>query len=769
MDRSGVSRARSVLAWLGAVLVALMLLAAQSHAQTATGTLSNIDVRGNERIEDATILSYAGLTPGEAVSAGQINAAFQRLVGSGLFENVDVDIQGGTLIIEVEEFPTINQITVEGNRRINDEILLDLVTSQPRRVFSPTQVEADARTLTDAYRQAGRFEAMVTPKIIPRDQNRVDIVFEVTESRIVEVERIGFVGNRSYSDRRLRQVLETKQAGLFRTFIRSDQFIEDRVQFDQQVLTDFYRSRGYVDFRILSVTSEFSRERNAFFITFNIQEGQQYRFGQISTSSEIPGVSPEPFANVVRLRSGQVYSPIRIEDSIARIERKAIQDRIEFVRVDPRVTRNTSNLTLDVDFVLTRGPRIFVERIDIEGNTTTLDSVIRAQFDTVEGDPFNPREIRESAERIRALGYFTNADVDTREGTSPDRVIVDVNVEEQPTGSLTFGVNYSLEDGIGFAAGLSERNFLGRGQIFNLQIGIGVDNTNTSFGFTDPNLLGRDLAGGFDVYYRTTNNFSQDFNTTRLGFQPNLRFPVSDNGRLELRYLLERNEISDVDEDSSAILQREEGEELVSALGYTYTFDTTRTGLDPNTGIRFEFGQDFAGVGGDAEFIKTVAALGGETKVFNEEIGLTARLSGGALNQLSGDSNFLDRFRAGGNIRGFTRNGIGPRDLTAPNEDALGGNYFVALRTEMDFPLGLPEEYGIRGGLFFDTGSIWGLDDTAGSEGPVDDDFQLRAVVGFALYWDTPIGPLRFDFTRAVLKESFDETQPFDLSISTRF
>ena len=290
-----------------------------------------------------------------------------------------------------------------------------------------------------------------------------------------------------------------------------------------------------------------------------MREGQQYSLGDVGVASDLPGIDPERYRDILRIRPGQTYSPILIEDSIARIERKTIEDRVDFVRVVPRIDRNDQAQTLDVTFVMERGPRAFIERIDIEGNATTLDRVIRQQFRVVEGDPFNPREIQQAAERIRALGYFADANVDTREGTAPDRVIVDVDVEEQPTGSLSFGLNFSFSDGLGVAFGLQERNFLGRGQTFGFQLGLGVDNADTSLTFTDPYLFGRDLVGSTSLYYRTTNSFSADFDTEELGFQPGINFPLSENGRLGLRYRISQDEISEVERASSEIIQREEG------------------------------------------------------------------------------------------------------------------------------------------------------------------------------------------------------------------
>ncbi|MEV8465586.1 outer membrane protein assembly factor BamA [Fluviibacterium sp. DFM31] len=746
-----------------------MLCLIGNGAALAQSSFGAIRVEGNQRIEDSTVLTYAGIEPGQRVTTGQINDAKQRILGSGLFESVDIQAGRNTLTFVVAEFPTINQISIEGNRRLNDDILQALLSSQPRRVYSPTIAGADARAITDAYFQAGRFAATVTPKIIPRSQNRVDLVFEVTEGAVVEVERISFVGNRSYSDRRLRQALSTKQAGLFRQLVRRDTYIDDRIQFDRQVLTDFYRSRGFVDFRVLSVTPEFSRERDAFFLTFNVEEGQKFKIGTVDLATDVPGLDLALFDGAIKIRQGQTYSPARLDDTIARLERRAIEEGIDFIRADPVVDRDDTNLTLNLTFNLTRGPRIFVERIDIEGNSTTLDRVIRSQFRIVEGDPFNPREIRESAERIRALGFFTVADVNAREGTAPDRVIVDVNVEEQPTGSLQLGANFSLEDGVGLVFGLSERNFLGRGQQLDFSISGGVDNVDSRLRFVEPALLGRNVTGVFDLYYEATQQFSAFFNTTSLGFEPSISFPISDNGRLELNYRLSDDDISDVSDDSSIIIQNEAGALTTSALGYAYNFNSRRTSLDPNTRYGFEFRQNFAGLGGQTNYVETIVSADYGTKVFNEDIGLTANFIGQALNFVEGSSRVIDRYRGGGTVRGFKRNGLGPRDTTAINDDALGGNFAFGVSLEADFPLGLPEEYGIRGGVFYDVGSIWGLDITQGTNGPVDDDFHLRQVIGATVFWETPIGPLRFDFTRAIEKEDYDEVRNFNFTVSTRF
>ncbi len=748
-------------------------------------SFSDVRIEGNDRVDATTILGFARINRGQAISAGELNEAYQRLADSGLFETVEIVPQGGTLVIRVQEFPTINIINFEGNARIKDDKLAGLVKSQSRRAYNPAQAEADAAAITEAYRVQGRIAATVTPKIIRRSDNRVDLVFDIAEGKVVEIERLSFVGNRAYSDRRLRQVLETKQAGLLRSIIASDTFIAERVELDKQLLRDFYLSRGFIDFEVLDATAEVTRERDAFFMTFTVQEGQSYSFGQITASSEVEGIDAADFQQALRIRRGVTYSPSVVENNIARLESLALQKGLNFVRIEPRITRNERNQTLDVNFALVRGERIFVERIDIEGNTTTLDQVVRRQFRTVEGDPFNPREVRQSAERIRALGYFANADVNTRPGSSPDQVVVDVNVEEQPTGSLSFGVSYGVSSGVGFSIGFSEQNFLGRGQILGVDVSTRTDNVNTQLNFVEPSFLGRDLRFRFNAYYRETDNQYSRYDTRKIGISPSIEFPVSDSGRLELRYTLSEDKISNVDggpndtddddDVSSIILINEEarGALIASSVGYTYSWDSNRGGLNPTGRNLLRFSQDFAGVGGDVEYVSTTALAMAERKVWNEEVTVRAIIEGGALSMIGDDpSRVTDRFFGNGKIRGFEPNGIGPRDLNVSNEDALGGNYFAVARLEADFPLGLPEEYGFSGGVFADAGSVWSLDDVGGGttgDDTVDDDFHIRSSVGVSLFWTTPIGPLRFNFAKAIEKQDYDKEQFFDLTISTRF
>ncbi|MCU0853547.1 MAG: outer membrane protein assembly factor BamA [Rhodobacteraceae bacterium] len=750
-------------------LWAVLLLPIPATAQDFS--FDSFDISGNERIEDATILTYAGIRPGESYTAGQLNDAYQRIVASGFFETVEFEPRGGTLAIAVTERPLLSAVAIEGNRRLDDEELLALIQSRPRQIYSPAIAQADAAAITEAYEARGRLAATVRPTIIRRADNRVDLVFEVSEGAVTEVERVSFVGNEAFSDARLRRVLATKQAGLFRAVIGADTLITDRLEFDQQLLTDFYNARGYPDFRVVDVTSELSRERDATFVTIAVEEGPQYSFGEVGVATTIPGLNTEAFRDRIRIRPGTTWSPDPIDSTIRRMEQLTVEQGLDFIRIEPQLTRNERAQTIDVTFVLSRGPRVFIERIDIEGNQTTLDRVIRDEFRVAEGDPFNPREVAAATERLRSLGFFEDVQVNTREGSTPEQVIVEVDVVERPTGSFGFGGTFSTSGGLGLLINFRESNFLGRGQTLSFDFDTTSDAANTDLTFIEPYFLGRDLAFGINFFYNTTDNDNSDFSTQIVGIRPSFEFPLGPRSSMQVRYTLSSNEIFDVSDDSSPIIQSEEGTEVASAPGYTFVWDTRRLGLNEDTNFLVSFGQDFAGLGGDTTYIKSTARAVAQTTAFNDDLTLRTILEGGSLNMLDGDtSTVINRFfLTSRQLRGFEFRGIGPRDTGAENDDALGGNYYAVARFEADFPLGLPEEYGITGGVFFDVGSLWGLNDTAGATGPVDDDFSLRSSVGVSIFWNTPIGPLTFNFANVLQQESYDEDQLFDFTITTEF
>ncbi len=770
---AGRKAGRGTAAWRVALALGMAVSGAALAAPAAAQDFrfDTIRVEGNDRVTDRTITGQAEIEAGQALSASEVNDGYQRLIDTGLFENVEFVPEGNTLLIRVTEYPVIDVINFEGNARVDDDDLREALQSAEGRPYSPSTAEADAAELAELYRQQARFAAEVTPRVIPRDGGRASLVFEINEGATTEVERVSFVGNRDYSDRRLRRAVETKQAGVLRTFLSRDRFSPDRVDADREALREFYLRRGYLDFEVLSATPEMSQERDAFFLTFNIREGQSYDIAGTDVRSEIQGVDAAPFRDELRIRPGTTYSPARIENNITRLERVADRQGLRFVEIEPSLSRNEAAGTVDVTFVLRQAERLFVERIDIRGNTNTRDSVIRRHFDTVEGDPFNPRELRRAADRIRDLEYIADAQVRTEQGSADDQVVVVVDVEEQPSGSIGFGVSYGIDAGFGGVATFREANLFGRGQELDISLGFGTDTQDTSVTFTEPYFLDRDLELSVSAYWQESERFNAAYDTRNIGVESSLGFPISEQGRLTLRYRISRDSLRRVRDSSSPILQDEaDFGDYTSAVGYTYRYDTREAGLNPVMDYYLRVRQDVAGLGGDQRYIKSTALAGIQRRVMSEEVTLRAELEGGNLSMIDGESRVLERFALNREMRGFSFNGLGPRDVGAENEDALGGNNFIVARFEADFPLGLPEEYGIEGGLFLDVGSAWGIDNPGrGVDLDGSDEFSLRSAVGFSVFWDTPIGPLRFDFSRALLKEDFDEERNFDLTVSTRF
>lgn len=766
-----------------AAIMAFLVALVPSEVTQAQGTavFSRIDVTGNQRIEADTIRVFSGIEAGTPATPEDLNLAVRRLFETGLFEDVTVAPQAGRLVIAVVENPTISQIAIEGNDAIDDEELFAAIQLRPRLAFSVPAAEADAQRILDAYRQSGRFAASVTPVIIRQSENRVDLVFEVEEGRPTRVQRINFVGNEVYPDRRLRRVVETSQATWLNVLFRSSGFDADRLELDAELLRQFYLERGYLDVRVLSATSELQRDRGGFFVTFTVSEGEQYRFGNISISSQIPGLDAQRFQPLLAPVLGRgVYDIRDLDLVIQRIAYEAGQHGYAFVEVRPRVDRDVANRVVNIEFEILPTPRVFIERIDIVGNTRTLDRVVRRQFRVVEGDAFNAREIRGAEDRIRALGFFSQAAVTVNEGASPDRALVGVQVEEQPTGSLNLGGAFSSNEGLTARISITERNFLGRGQTVSGAIAANQEFANLEFGFVEPALFDRDLLAGFSIYFRERNFDEQSFQQTNYGIEPRIGFPLSENGRLILRYRLSMDEIRDVSLDTSRIIEEEEGDMITSAIGATYTYDRRNSAVDPTGGFILTLNQEFAGLGGDIRHSKTRGTARVYQSLFDERVILSAELEGGMLLSRD-DTRITERFTSGGDsFRGFSRNGLGPRDYCqtgdclAPQQDVevdegLGGNYYGVLRLDASFPLGLPEEYGIFGGVFADIGSVWGLDNTAGSMGEVDDSMHMRSAVGVSLFVDTPFAPLRFNYAFPIDYQDSDERERFRFTVQTRF
>ena len=761
---------RKILFFIFFAASACLFVLTPNFLTAQTFTISEIEIVGNQRIETETIESYISLSKGQNFEADEINSAYQRVLKSGLFESVTFDENDGVLKVTVVEYPTINRIYFEGNVRIEDTVLEKVLKSKEKYVLDAQTVEQDRKNIAETYAVMGRLAARINPKVIKKSENRVDLIFEIFEGGVIEIQKIGIVGNKAFSDRRLRRVLSTKQAGPFRAFVRSDTFVEERIEFDKKVLKEFYISRGFVDFRVNSVNAELTEERDGYFVVFNITEGQQFSVGNVAVETSLKELDTAEYYKILKLKAGAVYSAKVTELDVEKIERLALKNGLDFIRVRPKITKDGSSLALNVTYLIERGPRVILERINIAGNTATLDKVIRRQFRAAEGDPFSARRIRQATDRIRSLGFFETVDVSAREGKRKDSVIVDVLVKEKPTGSVSLGGSYSTSSGFGLLLEYAERNFLGRGQDFRLKYNSGVGSRTYSLGFIEPEFLSPGLSLGLSSKFTETEKENSNYDTTILDVSPQVSFPISDFSKLSVSIGYNETELRNA-VNVGSIIQNEvdlgQDERAYSRIAYTY--NTLRDGLDPNFGVLLKLSQEVSGFTGDGESSKTSALARLQRKILNEEVLVKGTLEGGVLNY--GNSRVTDRFFLGSALmRGFEPGGIGPREIVNEGElinDALGGNTFAVLRLEAEFSLGLPEEYGIDGGIFFDVGNLWSLDNI--SEDVIYDDGSWRSVLGASLFWKTPIGPLRFNFSRPLQKETFDREQNFDLTIRTQF
>lgn len=755
---------------MGAATLGMGHVSSSALAQSvvAGDVIQDIRVEGTQRIEPATVRSYMTVRPGDSFSQAALDDSLTSLFATGLFADVVMRRDGSVLVVSVVENPIINRIAFEGNRRISDDVLEAEVQLRPRVVFTRTRVQNDVARILEVYRRSGRFAATVEPQIIQLDQNRVDLVFEIDEGPMTGVRRISFVGNRAFSDARLREQLQTQESRWWRFLTSDDTYDPDRLAYDRELLRRYYLKNGYADFRIVSAVAELTPDREAFYITFTVDEGERYRFGNIDLTSTLPSVDVESLRPLITTNEGDWYSSTEVETTIAKLTEALADQQFAFVDIRPLITRNREENLINITYEINEGPRVFVERINITGNVRTVDHVIRRQMQLVEGDPFNGSKLRRSETNIRNLGYFERVNVNTVPGSQPDQTIVNVDVAEQATGELSIGAGFSTEDGPLADFGIRERNLLGRGQELGLSFTISGEATEFDLSFTEPFFLDQDLAAGFDIFHVVRDNqdeSSYDEQNTGIGLR--LNYPLSENLRQRVTYRLARREIENVDEDESIYIRRQEGRTLTSSIGHEIIYDRLDSRFTPTDGYILRFGNELAGLGGDVRYLQTTVSANYYTPIFTDDLVLNIGGRAGYIVGLGEDVRINDRFFIGGNsLRGFESAGIGPRDSDG---NALGGNQFVTGTVELSFPIGLPDEFGLRGRTFTDFGFLTDVEEDEVADNPIDDENSIRLSVGAGLSWTSPFGPIRIDFAVPVLKEDFDKEERFRFSFGTRF
>jgi outer membrane protein insertion porin family len=763
--------------WAVLAIAAVLAFGATAHAQRggagavapAGGTITAIQIQGNVRAEPETIRSYLQLKEGQPYDAAAADRSLKALFGTGLFADVVIDMQGSTLVVKVTENPIINRVAFEGNSKIEDDKLRDEVQSKPRQVFTRARVQADVERILTIYRRGGRYNASVDPKIIKLDQGRVDLVFEINEGDVTGVQRISFVGNEHFSDGTLRGKIRTSESAWYRFLSSDDRYDPDRLNLDRELLRKFYLTEGYADFRVVSAVAELAPNRQGFFITFTINEGERYKFGKVEVSTRFQGLDVDVLKGYLTMAEGDWYDASAVEKTVSALSDLVGSLGYAFVDVRPNIRRNKDNLTVDVTFDVQEGPRVYVERINISGNTRTLDKVIRREFRLAEGDAFSTAKVRRSQERLRALGFFEKVDVSAAPGSSPDKTNLEVQVVEQSTGDISFGAGFSTTSGILGDVSINERNLLGKGQELRLGFSIGTLSTLIDLSFTEPYFLDRPMAVGFDIF-RTSNDRQAvaSYSDASIGFALRAGWAYTEHTRQTVRYTLRQTDIYNVQPFASQIVQLNAGTSVVSEVSETIAWDTRDTRLNTTKGLLVRNTLAVAGALGTEQYFRTTADAVYYRSIFEDVV---ASIGGsiGAVIPYGGSSLRLNNlfFVGGDNLRGFAVGGIGPRDSIT--SDALGGTYFYTGTSEISFPLGLPKEIGILGKAFVDVGSLWGLGGPAQFSNTVLTSNTMRVSTGLGVQWASPFGPIRIDYAFPLVQDTWDKTENIRFGFGTRF
>jgi len=746
-------------------------------AKAAPGdSITAIKVEGNQRIEAATILSYMLVKPGDPFDADAIDRSLKTLYATGLFQDVNIRADGRTLVVSVVENPIVNRIAFEGNRKLGDDTLRPELQLRPRAVYTAALAQADRQRILDLYARRGRFAARVEPKVIRLDQNRVDVVFEIYEGDSTLVSKISFIGNHAFSEGTLADAINSREERWWAFLSTSDNYDPDRLKFDQELLRRFYLKHGYADIQITHATAELAPDKSAFFVTFTIDEGKRYKVGKVEVNSQLRNLDGASLLPDVTLEPGDWYDGDAVDRSATAISDDVQTRGYAFVDVKPRVGRNRETSTVDLTFDVGEGPRVYIERIDIVGNTRTQDNVIRREFRLAEGDPFNAEAIRRSRQRLNELGYFESVVVQPSPGSTPDRAIITTTVAEKATGELSFGGGYSTDAGFLVNAGLRERNLVGTGIDASLNGTLAQRRSSVDMAVTDPYFLDRNLVAGADVFYINNNlQTIAQYSENRVGFTTSLGYAFNEYLRQNWTYSLVDRDVYNIASTASIYVQSQAGYSLLSQIGTTLSYDRRDSRIDPHTGYALRGGIDYAGLGGSVDFVRLRADgqyfIPLDSFTGNSDWGIALTAGVGYLVWLNDNQPIIDNFFLGGdNLRGFQSGGVGPHDNVG---DSLGGHFLWTQSTELHVPLPfIPPDLGLTGRVFVDVGALSQVSSQYApgkyATGVVDIALpRVGAGVGFS--WKTPFGLINIDIADPVRKYQFDQTQVFRFGFGTRF
>lgn len=729
--------------------------------------INQIIVEGNERIETETVKSYLSIVSGDVFAVKKINSSLKRLFSTGLFADVNMRREGQSLVVRVAENPIINRVAFEGNKRIEDDDLELEIQLRPRVVYTRTRVQNDVQRIIQIYRRSGRFAATIDPKIVQLSQNRVDLIFEIDEGPLTGIRRISFVGNKAFSDGSLRDQIKTRETAWWRILTTDDTYDPERLTFDRELLRKFYLAEGYADFRVVSAIAELTRDRKDFYVTFSIEEGNRYTYGEVGIKSELPDLDGASLLPLLELDTGEWYNADHVEDTIQNLTNSVGDLGYAFVDIRPIIDLNREKNSVNVTFEIEEGPRVYVQRINIDGNFRTREEVIRREFQLVEGDAFNTAKIRRSRQKIRDLGIFESVDIQTKQGDRRDLSVLNVSVEETSTGEISFGAGISSVDGLIGDVGIRERNLLGRGQELRLGVSFSSRRQEVDASFTEPYFLDKDVSAGFDVFRKNIDlQDESSFDKDTVGSTLRSNYSLMKDLRHGINYTLRRDEISQVASTASQLIKEQKGAAITSSVGQNFLYDKRDSRIKPTEGYSISLGQDFAGIGGDVTFLRNTITSTYYWPVYSNWV-VGTRIKGGYIAGLGEKVRITDKFFVGGStLRGFESSGVGPRD--AVTGDALGGNTFFSSGAELLIPLNITKDFDLDGAIFSDLGTNYNGNYTKGAS-EILEDVSPRASMGVGFSYASPLGPIRVDYAVPVLKENFDRVERFRFSFGGRF
>lgn len=735
-----------------------------ARAQEAA-KITAIAVEGAQRVEAETVRSYLLVREGDAFDPARIDRSLKSLFATGLFADVSLSQEGSTLVVHVLENPVINRIAFEGNKRLDDTELMPEISLKPRVIYTRSKVQNDVNRIQTLYQRSGRFAVTVEPKLIQLPQNRVDLVFEIDEGTLTEVQNIRFIGNRAFDDSDLLDVVRTQQTRWYRFLSQDDRYDPDRITFDKELLRRHYLKNGYADFQVLSAQAELTPDRTQFFITFTVEEGQRYKFGEVAVNANLRDLKAEDLSDKLKIESGEWYDVTFVDEGVDALTEAVGDFGYAFVDVRPEAKRNREAGVIDMTFNVSEGRRVFVERINVNGNVRTLDEVVRREFRLVEGDAFNAAKVRRSITRVENLDFFNKVTVSEEEGSAPDKAVINVEVEEKSTGSLSIGGGYSSSEGALAEVSIRERNLLGKGQDLALSTRISQRSSQINLSFTEPYFLNREVAAGFDVYHSAADlQSSSSFDSEQTGLTLRASYPISTYLSQGWSYTIKDSKVSNVADDASIYIKEQEGSKTVSSVGHVLTYDRRNSRITPTEGYIVRLNNDLAGLAGDVHYLRNILS-GGYYYTISEGWIMNLKARGGIITGLGEDVGLLDRFFIGGDsLRGFADSGVGPRDRGT--QDALGGEVVYNGGAELLVPLGLPKELGISGKVFTDVGSVRTVSPGGAN---VLDSGSIRSSAGVGVAWVSPIGPISLDFGQALIKESYDQTEVMRVNFGTKF